>query len=56
MIDEEAEDASKIIHDDILWLNENRSDISKEIPALENILDELTGLHMSTLYKLENLK
>jgi len=26
------------------------------VPALENILDDLTALHMTTLYKLENLK
>lgn len=56
VIDEETEDISKIIHDDIIWLNENRSAICKKIPALENIIDELTGLHMTTLYKLENLK
>jgi hypothetical protein len=43
-------------YDDIIWLNENRSKIAKNIPALENIIDELTGLHMTTLYKLENLR
>jgi hypothetical protein len=26
------------------------------VPALENIIDELTALHMKTLYKLENLR
>ena len=56
LIDEEAEDISKIIHDDIIWLNENRDEIAKGIPALENILDEITGEHMKTLYKLENLR
>ena len=56
LIEEKEKDISKIIHDDIIWLNENRSDISKGIPALENILDELTGEHMKTLYKLENLR
>jgi len=49
-------DAAKTIHDDIIWLNENRSAIAHGVPALENILDELTKLHMTTLYKLENLK
>ena len=52
----EDQDAAKLIHDDIIWLNKNRSQIAKNIPALENILDELTGLHMATLYKLENLR
>lgn len=49
-------DVAKNISDDIVWLHENRSDITKGIPALENIIDEITGLHMKTLYKLENLK
>lgn len=52
----EEKDVAKIINDDIIWLNENRSKLAKGIPALENILDELTALHMKTLYKLENLR
>lgn len=55
-VEGEEPDVSKVIHDDVIWLNENRSKIAKGIPALENILDELTGLHMTTLYKLENLR
>lgn len=55
-VDGEVEDVTRLIHDDIIWLNENRSKIAKNIPALENIIDELTGLHMTTLYKLENLR
>ena len=55
-VEGEKPDVAKLINDDIIWLNENRSKISKGIPALENILDELTGLHMTTLYKLENLR
>ena len=52
----EEKDVAKIIHDDIIWLNENRDKIAKGVPALENILDELTSVHMKTLYKLENLR
>ena len=52
----EVDNAAKQIHDDIIWLNKNRDEITKGIPALENIIDEITGLHMQTLYKLENLK
>lgn len=52
----EEKDVAKMIYDDIIWLNENRSKLAQGIPALENILDELTGLHMKTLYKLENLR
>jgi len=54
-VDGEA-DVAKIIHDDIIWLTQNRTKIAKGVPALENILDELTALHMKTLYKLENLR
>jgi hypothetical protein len=55
-VEGEVADVSKLIHDDIIWLNENRSKITKGVPALENIIDELTGMHMTTLYKLENLR
>jgi len=53
---EQEKDVSKVIHDDIIWLNENRSQLAKGVPALENIIDEITALHMKTLYKLENLR
>ena len=52
----EVENVSKMIHDDIIWLTANRENIANNTPALENIVDELTALHMKTLYKLENLK
>lgn len=53
---EQEKDVAKLIHDEIIWLNENRTKLAKGVPALENILDELTVFHMKTLYKLENLK
>jgi hypothetical protein len=52
----EKKDVASEIKDQILWINENRSNIAGNIPALENIVDELTALHMTTLYKLENLR
>lgn len=52
----EKENIITAIRDDLVWLNENREAIAKNIPALENILDELTGQYMTTLYKLENLR
>lgn len=55
-VEEQDEDISKSINDMVIWLNENRSDIAKNIPSLENIIDELTALNMRTLYKLENLR
>lgn len=53
---DDVENITKLIRDDIVWLNENRSKVAKNIPALENIVDEITALHMKTLYKLENLR
>lgn len=44
------------LRNELLWLTENRSKIAKDIPSLENLLDELTGVYMKTLYKLENLR
>ena len=55
-VEGEERDIIKLINDDLIWLNENRSKLAKGVPALENILDDLTGLHMKTLYKLENLR
>lgn len=44
------------LRDELMWLTENRSKISRGVPALDNLLDELTGVYMKTLYKLENLR
>lgn len=52
----EVKDVSKMIHDEIIWLNDNRAEIAKGVAAIENIIDDLTALHMTTLYKLENLR
>jgi len=38
------------------WIAEHRSEIAYDIPALENIVDELSGIYLSTIYKLKNLK
>jgi uncharacterized protein Yka (UPF0111/DUF47 family) len=50
------DDAKKLVQEEMLWLTKNREEIAKNIPALENLLDDLAGLHMKTLYKLENLR
>lgn len=55
-IEPESKSIKKDIKEQALWLTENRAEIAQSIPAIENILDELTALHMKTLYKLENLR
>ena len=54
--EKEPQDIADALRAELLWLTENRSKISRGVPALENILDEISALHMSTLYKLENLR
>ena len=49
-------DIVKQLEDEVLWIGANRAKIAGNIPALENIADELTGVYLSTLYKLKNLR
>lgn len=55
-VQEQDTDIAKSINDMIIWLNENRSEIGRNVASIENIVDELTALNMRTLYKLENLR
>lgn len=55
-IEGEKSDIIKAIEEQMLWLSKNRSQLAQDIPALENILDEMVGLYLKTLYKLENLR
>lgn len=40
---------------DLAWIGSNREGICQGVPALENILDELTDLYATTIYKLRFL-
>jgi DNA-binding ferritin-like protein len=55
-IPDDNEQIAKSIRENLVWVNDNRSKLANDVPALENILDELAGLHMRTLFKLENLR
>ena len=46
---------TKCLSDQVAWIAKNRSKIARNVASLENIVDELTGLYLKTLYKLENL-
>lgn len=48
-------DILKHLSKEVAWIDENRSDIASSIPALENIVDEITSLYLSTIYKLKQL-
>ena len=43
------------LNEDVKWMQENCDEITGEIEALENILQEIEGLYLTTIYKLENL-
>lgn len=55
LVNETEEDCIKCLTNDVAWIAKNRSEIAQEVDALENIVDEITGLYLKTLYKLENL-
>lgn len=40
---------------DLAWITANRDGICQGVPALENILDDLTDLYATTIYKLRFL-
>lgn len=53
---DQVDDIAKFLRKDMLWLNANRKEIARGVPALENILDEMVAVYMKTLYKVENLR
>ena len=55
-IPDDDANVTETIRNQLIWLNENRNEIANGVPALENILDEMAGLYMRTLFKLENLR
>lgn len=40
---------------DAAWINQNRTKIAKGVASLENIVDEISDLYLTTLYKLKFL-
>ena len=52
---DESIDIVKMLTDDANWISKNRAKIASSVPALENIVDEIVGLYLSTIYKLKNL-
>lgn len=52
---DESMDIVKMMTEDANWISRNRSKLGHGVPALENILDEIVSLYLSTIYKLKNL-
>lgn len=51
-----AGDIIKLLEDDMEWIAKNRMSICRGLPSLDNMLQDLEGLYLSTLYKLKRLK
>jgi hypothetical protein len=43
------------LSEEVEWIDENREEIASGISALENIVDEIAALYLSTIYKLKQL-
>ena len=37
------------------WIAEHRDEIAEDVDAIKNLIDDLVGLYLSTIYKLKNL-
>jgi hypothetical protein len=49
-------DVVQKIRAEMIWLIENREKLAREVPAIENIVDEVCKFYLAELFKLENLK
>ena len=49
-------DSLKILKADAEWIEANHEEISGGNRAVGNLIDNVTGIYLSTIYKLENLK
>lgn len=43
------------LEDDLVWINKNRQNICKGLPAIDNLIQGLEDTYMKTLYKLKRL-
>lgn len=46
----------EVLEADMVWISEHRAKVTGKLPALDNMLQELEGLYLSTLFKLKRLK
>ena len=49
-------DVLKLLEADAAWIEEHHEDICQGNRAVANLIDTLTGVYLSTIYKLRNLK
>ena len=49
-------DVLKLLEGDAAWIEENHESICQGNRAIANLIDNVTGTYLSTIYKLRNLK
>lgn len=49
-------DILKRLEDDMVWISENRAEVTGKLPALDNLLQEIEAIYLKAIYKLRNLK
>ena len=49
-------DVLKLLQTDAAWIEENHEDICQGNRAVANLIDAVTGVYLSAIYKLRNLK
>lgn len=49
-------DILKLLEGDAAWIEEHHEEICKGNRAVANLIDSLTGVYLSAIYKLRNLK
>lgn len=52
---DESLDIVKLLSEDANWASKHRAKLGHGVPAIENIVDELVGTYLTTIYKLKNL-
>ena len=46
---DQVENIARFLREELVWLTSKRKEISRGVPALENILDEMVAVYMKTL-------
>lgn len=49
------ENIVKHLSTELIWINNNSTEITQDMTAIDNILQELQAVYMKALYKLKNL-
>lgn len=54
--EKQPKDILNQLEEDMVFIGENRGEITGCLPAIDNLLQELEGCYLKTVYKLRNLK